>query len=61
MMDARGLLEKVEDHRHTVPHGDRGNVPIEPFLTDQWYVDDPRARKLVIPEPVTSLAPLDRN
>ncbi|RUW03809.1 valine--tRNA ligase, partial [Mesorhizobium sp. M1A.F.Ca.IN.020.03.1.1] len=25
--------------RHTVPHGDRGGVPIEPFLTDQWYVN----------------------
>ena len=22
-----------------VPHGDRGGVPIEPMLTDQWYVD----------------------
>ena len=22
-----------------VPHGDRGNVPIEPFLSDQWYVN----------------------
>ncbi|MBN9272854.1 MAG: class I tRNA ligase family protein, partial [Mesorhizobium sp.] len=22
-----------------VPHGDRGGVPIEPFLTDQWYVN----------------------
>jgi valyl-tRNA synthetase len=39
MMDERGLLEKVEDHLHTVPHGDRSNVPVEPFLTDQWYVD----------------------
>ena len=39
MMEARGLIEKVEDHVHTVPHGDRSNVPIEPFLTDQWYVD----------------------
>jgi valyl-tRNA synthetase len=39
MMDAGGYLEKVEPHRHTVPHGDRGGVPIEPFLTDQWYVD----------------------
>jgi len=39
MMDERGLLEKVEDHVHVVPHGDRGGVPIEPFLTDQWYVD----------------------
>lgn len=38
-MDALGLLEKIEDHFHAVPHGDRGGVPIEPFLTDQWYVD----------------------
>jgi valyl-tRNA synthetase len=39
MMDALGLLEKVEDHVNVVPHGDRSGVPIEPFLTDQWYVD----------------------
>ncbi|NDV85132.1 valine--tRNA ligase [Aurantimonas aggregata] len=39
MMDALGLLAGVEDHPHTVPHGDRGGVPIEPYLTDQWYVD----------------------
>ncbi|MCT8265755.1 valine--tRNA ligase [Afifella sp. JA880] len=39
MMDERGLLEKIEEHVHVVPHGDRGGVPIEPFLTDQWYVD----------------------
>ena len=38
-MEARGLLEKTEDHTHSVPHGDRSAVPIEPFLTDQWYVD----------------------
>ena len=24
---------------HTVPHGDRSKVAIEPFLTDQWFVD----------------------
>ncbi len=34
-----GLLEKIEPHLHQVPHGDRGGVPIEPFLTDQWYVN----------------------
>ena len=39
LMETRGLVEKVEDHTHSVPHGDRSNVPIEPFLTDQWYVD----------------------
>ena len=39
MMDAGGYLAKIEEHTHMVPHGDRGGVPIEPFLTDQWYVD----------------------
>ena len=39
LMDERGYLEKIEDHTHAVPHGDRGGVPIEPFLTDQWYVN----------------------
>ncbi|RVA90417.1 valine--tRNA ligase, partial [Mesorhizobium sp. M7A.F.Ca.CA.004.02.1.1] len=29
----------VEPHRHAVPHGDRGGVPIEPFLTEQWYAN----------------------
>ncbi|TIT26644.1 MAG: valine--tRNA ligase, partial [Mesorhizobium sp.] len=39
LMEAGGFLDKIEAHRHTVPHGDRGGVPIEPFLTDQWYVN----------------------
>jgi valyl-tRNA synthetase len=39
MMEAGGYLAKVEPHRHVVPHGDRSGVPIEPFLTDQWYVN----------------------
>lgn len=39
MMEERGLLARIEDHLHMVPHGDRGGVPVEPFLTDQWYVD----------------------
>ena len=39
MMEGGGFLEKIEDHPHTVPHGDRSNVVIEPYLTDQWYVD----------------------
>ncbi len=39
MMDEGGYLEKIEDHTHMVPHGDRGGVPIEPLLTDQWYVN----------------------
>lgn len=34
-----GFLEKIEPNTHMVPHGDRSGVVIEPFLTDQWYVD----------------------
>jgi valyl-tRNA synthetase len=38
-LDALGLLVKTELHVHAVPHGDRSGAVIEPFLTDQWYVD----------------------
>jgi valyl-tRNA synthetase len=38
-LETEGLLEKIEPHAHTVPHGDRSGAVIEPFLTDQWYVD----------------------
>jgi valyl-tRNA synthetase len=37
--EALGLLDKIEEHTHMVPHGDRSGVVIEPWLTDQWYVD----------------------
>jgi valyl-tRNA synthetase len=39
MIDALGLLEKVEDRVIQTPFGDRSGVVIEPWLTDQWYVD----------------------
>ncbi|MEJ0076866.1 MAG: valine--tRNA ligase [Alphaproteobacteria bacterium] len=38
-LEESGVLEKVEPHTHMVPHGDRSGVVIEPFLTDQWYVN----------------------
>ncbi|HUU66262.1 MAG TPA: valine--tRNA ligase [Methyloceanibacter sp.] len=38
-LESEGLLEKIEPHVHVVPHGDRSGAVIEPFLTDQWYVD----------------------
>jgi valyl-tRNA synthetase len=39
LLEARGYVEKIEPHVNVVPHGDRSNVVIEPFLTDQWYVN----------------------
>jgi valyl-tRNA synthetase len=38
-------LNKIEENEHTVPYGDRSNIVIEPWLTDQWFVD---AEKLAI-------------
>jgi valyl-tRNA synthetase len=39
LLEAHGLLDKIEPTTHTVPHGDRSGAVVEPFLTDQWYVD----------------------
>ncbi len=38
-LEALGLLERIEPTTHTVPHGDRSSAVIEPWLTDQWYVN----------------------
>ena len=38
-LDALGLVEKIDEHKLKVPRGDRSGVVIEPWLTDQWYVD----------------------
>ena len=32
------LLEDVKPYRHSVGHSYRSHVPIEPYLSDQWYV-----------------------
>jgi len=37
--ESLGLLEKTEPHTLKVPRGDRSGAVIEPWLTDQWYVD----------------------
>ena len=33
-----GLIDRIEAHTHTVPRGDRSDVVVEPWLTDQWFV-----------------------
>ncbi|MGO7859847.1 hypothetical protein ACC693_38905, partial [Rhizobium ruizarguesonis] len=30
IFDEAGLVDTIEPHKHLVPHGDRGGVPIEP-------------------------------
>jgi valyl-tRNA synthetase len=39
ILESQGLIDKIEPTTHTVPHGDRSGAVVEPFLTDQWYVD----------------------
>lgn len=37
-MDELGHLEKVEDRVIPLMHSDRSKTPIEPYLSDQWFV-----------------------
>jgi valyl-tRNA synthetase len=39
LLEASGHLERVEDRTIQTPYGDRSGQVIEPWLTDQWYVD----------------------
>ncbi len=32
------LIEKIEEHTHNVGYSERGNVPIEPYLSEQWFM-----------------------
>ncbi|MDX1404381.1 MAG: valine--tRNA ligase [Woeseiaceae bacterium] len=47
-MEKLGLLDKVEDYTLTLPRGDRSGAIIEPYLTDQWYIDiEPLAKPAI--------------
>lgn len=46
--DELGYLVKIVDHKHQVPYGDRSGVVIEPYLTDQWYVDAKKMSQPVV-------------
>jgi len=37
-LEARGLLHAVEDHETEIGHSDRSKLPIEPYLSDQWFI-----------------------
>ena len=37
-LKAAGLLEKEEPYETQVGHSDRSKTPIEPYLSDQWFV-----------------------
>ncbi len=33
-----GLLHKIEDYQTKIGYSERGNVPIEPYLSEQWFM-----------------------
>ncbi len=45
-LEARGLLEKSESYTHNVPISDRSKSPIEPLVSEQWFV---KMRPLAVP------------
>ena len=38
-LEAQGLMERIDKHKLMVPRGDRSGAVVEPYLTDQWFVD----------------------
>ena len=47
-LEKKGLLEKKEKYEYSVPFGDRSGEILEPFLTDQWFVDAKKLSKEAI-------------
>ena len=43
-MESRGLIEAIEDRDIEISHSDRSKLPIEPFLSDQWFISTDDAR-----------------
>ena len=41
----KGLLQKIEDYEHAVGYSERSHVPIEPRLSEQWFVHYPRVEE----------------
>ncbi|MFT7245531.1 MAG: valyl-tRNA synthetase [Candidatus Azotimanducaceae bacterium] len=37
-LEAAGLLDKIDDHKLSVPRGEKSGAVIEPFLSDQWFM-----------------------
>lgn len=39
MMEQQQLLVKIENHKHNVGYSERGDVPVEPRVSEQWFVN----------------------
>lgn len=43
-----GLLDKIEDYTNNVGYSERGGVPIEPYLSEQWFLKMEEFSKLAL-------------
>ncbi|MGD0060137.1 MAG: valine--tRNA ligase [Verrucomicrobiia bacterium] len=46
-LQEQGLLLKVEDYTHNVGYSQRTNVPIEPYLSEQWFLKYPQVPRSI--------------
>jgi valyl-tRNA synthetase len=45
LLEARGLLSKAEPYENNVGFSDRSDVPIEPRLSEQWFLRYPKTKE----------------
>jgi len=45
LLEARGLLAKAEPHENNIGFSDRSDVPIEPRLSEQWFLRYPKTKE----------------
>src|ERR1700730_15943168 len=45
LLEARGLLSKAEPYENSVGFSDRSDVPIEPRLSQQWFLEYPKTKE----------------
>jgi valyl-tRNA synthetase len=45
LLEARGLLSKAEPYENNVGFSDRSDVPIEPRLSEQWFLKYPKIKE----------------
>ncbi|MDR0393366.1 MAG: valine--tRNA ligase [Puniceicoccales bacterium] len=44
-LKSKGLLQKIEDYEHSVGHSERSHVPVEPYLSEQWFLRYPKVKE----------------
>src|SRR5437867_1313413 len=45
LLEARGLLEKAEPYENNIGFSDRSDVPIEPRISEQWFLRYPKTKE----------------